>query len=132
MQEESSSENAVPTFPNREQMVSRDGTIWVPEFPPQNGRTSKRNIIQTRPDTKQFFLARVDNAKDVFQELWGHRNIDHIMKFTIAEARRQGDSNFSLRNKELEAFFGLCLLQGVLKGRDEPLTNFWDLNMFDL
>ena len=33
------------------------------------------------------------------------------MELTIAEARRKGDSEFSLRNKEL------CLLQGV----------FWDL-----
>ena len=127
VQEESSSENDVPTSPNREKIVSRDGTIWAPEFPTQNGRASKRNIIKTRPGTKQFILARVDNAKDVFQELWGHRNIEHIMEFTIAEARRQGDSEFSLRKEELDAFFGLCLLRGVLKGRDEPLTNFWDL-----
>ncbi|CAK8681857.1 unnamed protein product [Clavelina lepadiformis] len=73
--------------------------------------------------TKPFFLARVDNAKDVFQELWGQKNIDHIMEYTIAEARRQRDSKFSSRNEELQAFSG----QGVLKGRLEPLTNFWDL-----
>ncbi|CAK8696631.1 unnamed protein product [Clavelina lepadiformis] len=71
VQEESSSENAVPTLPNREKIVSRDGTIWAPEFPPQNGRASKRNIIKTRSDTKQFVLARVDNAKNVFQEFDG-------------------------------------------------------------
>ncbi|CAK8672043.1 unnamed protein product [Clavelina lepadiformis] len=57
VQEESSSENDVPTSPNREQIVSRDGTVWAPEFPPQNGRASKRNIIKTRPGTKQFILA---------------------------------------------------------------------------
>ncbi|CAK8676789.1 unnamed protein product [Clavelina lepadiformis] len=52
VQEESSSENDVPTFPNRQQIVSRDSTVWAPEFPPQNGRASKRNIIKTRPGTK--------------------------------------------------------------------------------
>ena len=33
----------------------------------QNGRASKRNIISTRPGTRQFIPQHVDDAKDVFQ-----------------------------------------------------------------
>ena len=48
------------------------------------------------------------------------------MHFTLAEARRKGDEAFSLSKEEFTAFFGLCILRSVLKGRDEPLFNFWD------
>ena len=97
--EEKISENKVLSLPDREQITNRDGTIWISKFPPQYGRANKRNIIKTRPGTKQFILAHVDNAKDVFQEFLGHKNVDHILKFTIAEARRQEDSEFSLSKK---------------------------------
>jgi len=32
-------------------------------------------MISTMPGTKQFILARVDYAKDVFQEPWGHKKV---------------------------------------------------------
>ena len=109
-QEGNSLENDVPNLLVRGQTISRDGAIWVPEFPRQNGRASKRNIIKTRPGTKQFILARVDNSKDMFQELLDHKNVDYILEFTITKARRQGDSKFSFRKKELKAFFRHVLI----------------------
>ena len=69
-------------------------------------------------------LARVNDGIDVFQELWGHQNFENIMHNALAEKRRQGDGQFSLSKHELTAFFGLCMLRGVLKGRYEPLFNF--------
>ena len=48
------------------------------------------------------------------------------MHFTLAEARREGDEAFFLSKDEFTAFFGLFILRGVLKGRDEPLFNFRD------
>ena len=48
------------------------------------------------------------------------------MHFTLAEAQREEDEAFPLSKDEFTAFFGLYILCGVLKGRDEPLFNFWD------
>jgi len=45
----------------------------------------------------------------------GPQHDDHILEFTITEARWHGDSEFSLRKEVFETFFGLCFLCGVLK-----------------
>ena len=110
----------------KSQICSRDGTMWDKEPPNITGRRGRRNIISTKPGTKRFILARVNNEIDVFQELWGQKNIQNILKFTLSEAQRQGDVAFSLSKDELYAFLGLCILRGVLKGRDEPLFHFWN------
>ena len=52
-------ENLHPPNSNSESILSRDGTIWENRPPNANGRTSRRNIIRTRPGTKQFILDRV-------------------------------------------------------------------------
>ena len=54
---------------NNKSILSRDGTVWENRPPNADGRTSWRNIIRTRPGTKQFILARVDTVLDVFKEL---------------------------------------------------------------
>lgn len=57
----------------------------------------------------------------MFQELWGHENVDHILEFMIDEVRPHGDSECSLRKEESEAFLCLCLLDGASK--DGRLTD---------
>lgn len=47
---------------------------------------------------------------------------------TIEEAHRQGNDTFNLTVQEMCAFLGLCLIRGVIKGRDEPLPSFWEAN----
>ena len=112
-------------MPQQSQVFSRYGTIWN-KGPPCTGRQGKRNILSTKPGTKRFMLARVNDEKDVFQELWEHQNFENVTHFTLAEARREEDEAFFLSKDEFTAFFGLYILRGVLKGRDEPLFNFWD------
>jgi len=119
-------ENVHPPNSNSESILSRDGTVWENRPLNPDGRTSRRNIIRTRPGTKQFILSRVDTALDVFKELWGHQNFECILRYTKAEAFRQGSHEFSITKQELDAFFGLCLLRGVFKGRNEPLRSFWE------
>ena len=113
-------------MPQQSQVFSRYGTIWNKEPPCTTGRQGKRNILSTKPGTKRFILARVNDEKDVFQELWGHQNFENVMHFTLAEARREGDEAFFLSKDEFTAFFGLYIRRGVLKGRDKPLFNFRD------
>ena len=115
-----------PSVPQQSQVFSRDGTIWNKEPPCTTGRQGKRNILSAKPGTKRFILACVNDEKDKFQELWGHQNFENVMHFTLAETRREGDEAFSLSKDEFTAFFGLCILRDVLKGKDEPLFNFWD------
>ena len=45
---------------------------------------------------------------------------------TMAEARLQGDNNFQFSVEELQTFIGLCIIRGVIKGRDEPVKSFWN------
>ena len=113
-------------MPQQSQVFSRYGTIWNKEPPCTTGRQGKRNILSTKPGTKRFILARVNDEKNVFQELWEHQNFENVMHFTLAEARREEEKAFSLSKDEFTAFFGLYILRGVLKGGDEPLFNFRD------
>ena len=121
-------ENLHPPITNKNSILSRDGTVWGNRLPNTDGRTSRRNIIRTRPGTKQFIFARVDTVLDVCKELWGDQNLECILRFTKAEVLRKGNTNFSISKQELDAFFGLCLLRGVFKGRNEPLPSFWELD----
>jgi len=45
----------------------------------------------------------------------GPQRGDHILEFTITEARRHGDSEFPLRKEMFETFLGQCFLCRVLK-----------------
>ena len=91
---------------NNKSILSRDGTVWENRPSNANGRTSRSNIIRTRPGTNQFILARVDTVLDVFKELWGRQNLECILRFTKAEALRQGNTNFSISKQELDTFLG--------------------------
>ena len=113
-------------MPQQSQVFSRNGTIWNKEPSCTTGRQGKRNILSTKPSTKRFILARVNDENDVFQELWGHQNFENVMHFTLAEAQRKGDEAFFLSKDVFTAFFGQYILHGVLKERDEPLFNFRD------
>ena len=44
------------------------------------------------------------------------------MHFTLAEVRRERDEAFFLSKDEFTASFGLYILRGVLKERDEPYS----------
>jgi len=47
--------------------------------------------------------------KTCFKAL-GPQHGDHILVFTITEAGRHGDSEFSPRKEVFEMFFGLCFI----------------------
>ena len=55
-----------PSVPQQSQVFSRDGIIWNKEPPCTTGRQGKRNIISTKPGTKRFLLARVNDEKHEF------------------------------------------------------------------
>ena len=106
--------------------TSIDGTTWRADY--RSSQTRARNIIRQRPGAKQFILNRVDTYSDIFFELLGQNTLDIIVEKTVQEAERQGNKDFLLSRQEMVAFLGLCLIRGVIKGRDEPLPSFWEEN----
>ena len=115
-------ENLHPLNSNSKSISSRGGTVWENRPPNSDGRTTRRNITRTRPGTKQFILARVDTALDVFKELWVLQNFERILRCTKAETLKQESNKFSITKQELDAFFRLCLL----RGRSEALPSYWE------
>lgn len=110
------------------QFTSSDGTHWTRVdigSVTDRGRAPARNIIRQRSGATRFILNRVDNEEDIFIELLGHDNILRILDFTRAEANRQGNHEFEISKNDLFAFFGLCIIRGVLQGKNEPLSSFW-------
>ena len=136
-EEESTDESEIPferesTRRNVEarelQFTSSDGTHWTQVdigSVTNRGREPARNIVRQRPGATRFILNRVDNEEDIFIELLGHDNILRILDFTRAEAKRQGNDEFEISENDLYAFFGLCIIRGVLRGKNEPLSSFW-------
>ena len=106
---------------------SRDGTVWSKILSNSSqGRRYIENIVRAQGGATRFFRNRIDTSTDVFQELLGMNSLLNIHKYTVAEAKRQGNNNFELSIDELKAFLGLCIIRGVIKGRDEPLCSFWE------
>ena len=106
---------------------SRDGTFWSKNSSNSSqGRRGVENIVRAQGGATRFILNRVDTSKDVFEELLGISSLLNIQKYTVAEAKRQGNNTFDLSIDELKAFLGLCIIRGVIKGRDKPLCSFWE------
>ena len=92
-------------------------------------------ITSFEPDQEQnnLFLLELIRIEcwmfglDVFKELWGLHNFECILLYTMAEALMQKNNKFFITKQELDTFFGLCLLSGVFKGRNEPLISCWEL-----
>ena len=100
---------------------SRDGTVWSKiSFSSSQERRCVENIVSAQSGATKFIHNHVDTSTDVFQELLGMSS----QKYTVAEAKRQGNNNFELSIDELKAFLRLCIIRGVIKGRDEPLCSF--------
>ena len=86
--------NFHPSNSNSENILNRDGTVWENQTLNSDERTSGSNIIQTRPRAKQFILARVDTALDVFKKLWSHQNVEWVLRYTKAEVFGREITNF--------------------------------------
>ena len=106
---------------------SRDGTVCSKiSSNSSQGRRCFENIVRAQGGATRFIRNRADTSTDIFQELLGMNSLLNIQKYTVAEAKRQGNNNFQLSVDDLKAFLGLCKIRGVIKGRDNPLCSFWE------
>ena len=93
---------------------------------PNRDAGALKTLFVRKEGATRFIRNRVDTSTDVFQELLDTSSLLNIQNYTVAEAKRQGNNNFELSIEELKAFLGLCIIRGVIKGRDEPLCSFWE------
>ena len=115
-----------PSTSSEDLITSRDGTEWRYQHL-ATARVRGRNILHERSGgTKRFIRARVDTASDIFFELFGQQSFSMIQARTLEKAKLQNDDEFQLSIDELHAFVGLCIIRGVIKGRDESLYSFWN------
>ena len=105
--------------------TSRDGTEWQYQHL-VTARVRGRNILHQQGGTKRFIRARVDTAPDIFFELFGQQSFLMIQARTLEKAKLHNNGEFQLSIDELHAFVSLCIIRGVIKGRDEPLHSFWN------
>ena len=63
---------------------------------------------------------------DIFSELFGPNTFESIRNYTLEETRRQDIDDFTLTIDELQAFLGLAIIRRVTKGKNEPLSFFWN------
>ena len=70
----------------------------------------------------------MNTPKDESLELFGQQSLMTIQMQIMEEARLQGDNNFQLLVEELQVFIRLCIIRGVIKGRDEPVKCFWNVD----
>lgn len=107
---------------------ARDGSEWkkLDQINVSRGRASLQNIIRHQPGCTSFIKRRVDNERDIFFELMSSEWIENIVTYSKKEAILQNDTDFCLEKGELVAFLGLTIIHGVLQGKNEPLSSFWD------
>ena len=106
---------------------SRDATVWSKiSSNSSQGCRCVENIVRAQGDATKFIRNRFDTLADLFQELLGMNSLLNIQKYMVAEAKRQGNNNFELPIDELKAFLGLCIIRGVIKGREKALCSFWE------
>ena len=102
---------------------SRGGTMWSKSSSNSlQGRRNVENIVRVQGGATGFILNRVD----ISEELLGKNSLLNIQKYTVDEAKRQGNNNFELSIDELKVFLGLFIIRGMIKVRDEPLYRFWE------
>ncbi len=105
-------------------LLGRDGTVWTTVNNPV-GRLPAHNLLRGAGGPTAFIISRVETEEDVFLELFDRKNLEDIVKFTVAEAKRQKDETFHFDVETLKAFLGLCIARGVYKARNEPAASFW-------
>ena len=75
----------------------------------------------------KFILNGADTSSDVFEELLSKNPPLNIQKSIVA-FELSIDEAFELSIDELKTFLGLCIICGVIKGRDEILYSFGKTN----
>ena len=98
-------------------IASRDGITCIQDGLP-SARVRSRNILYQEPGATRFICARVNPSKDKFMELFGQQSLMTIQMQTMEEARLQGDNNLQLSVEKLQGFIRLCIIRGVIKGRN--------------
>ena len=105
-------------------VTGKNRTQWS-KTPREFDRVQVHNIIRREEGPTTFATSRIDYTKHVFSKLLGYGDMDAIVNFALAKARRNGDENFPFDVEMLEGFLSLCIAGSAYKGRGELLKSLW-------
>lgn len=109
--------------------LSKNGNItWNTTPPPQRpGRASAARIMKLTPGPTRYACSHVEDIKSAFLLFFPMSIQKILIEMTNLEGKRvYGDGWNDVDWTEIEAFFGLMLLAGVYRSRNEALASLWD------
>lgn len=80
----------------------------------------------TKPGPTSYAIARISSPVDAFTLFFTDDIIDHIVAMTNLQGPRTAMRWSTITAQQLRAYFGLLILAGVYKSKDESLQNLWD------
>lgn len=108
--------------------LSKDKSILWQENPPQYiGRIAKNQVMSNKPGPTKNATSVVTNIKSSF-DLFISQNIKQlVMEMTnLRGLELYGSGWQNIDIIELDAYFGLQIMAGVLKSHGESLTSLWE------
>ena len=105
-------------------ITGKNGTIWTSCQPALTGRTATHNVFTATPGVPRSVSCSITNPYDAWKMFIHESILRSITKFTIDEAMRRGDVDFSLTLDELESFIALQYARGVY-GKNHPVAFLW-------
>ncbi|XP_035272145.1 piggyBac transposable element-derived protein 4-like [Anguilla anguilla] len=117
-------------FVSEREERANDGTVWVEQTAGNAlGRAPSCNILREKAGptrcAKENIVSPLSSLLCLIDILmWGQ-----IVKYTVAEAHRNGAENWDLSVDELKAFVGLLYLRGITGGKSMNLEDFWSSDL---
>ena len=115
--------------------LAKDGSIrWTSTEPQQRGRRNAANIVPQAGGPAPHVRPR--SLSESFDFFFTQEMLDIVVENTNIEAEAQIENDgvaqelaqrwYPICRMELRAFFGILFLQGVLRGGNQRLRDFWD------
>ncbi|XP_076608401.1 LOW QUALITY PROTEIN: uncharacterized protein LOC143333911 [Chaetodon auriga] len=119
--------NTIPIPPSKT-FMSKNGEIqWSSSPNMRQAKLSAENIIKTVPGPTRMAVTRVRDIKSAFELVMPNSIQKIILEMTNLEGRRVfGEEWKELDKTHLDAYFGLLILAGVYKSKDESTASLWD------
>jgi hypothetical protein len=101
---------------NEDPYVSRNGKHNWERFPPDTGKTREANKMTGKPGVQSHAATLVTSLRESFDLFFTREMRAVVLRFTNIEGEDLYKTEWKeLTTSELDAYFGLLLLQGVFK-----------------
>ena len=108
-------------------ITGKNGSLWTSSQPALTGRTAAHNVFTASPGVPHSVSCTITTPYDAWKMFIHEPILRSITKFTIDEAVRCGDADFSLTLDELESFIALQYARGVYR-KNHLVAFLWSKN----